>query len=128
MHMRIVLPKSFRNIIVCAVLMTVQFLAPHVVCATEIVIPQTRQITGRVTGVNSKEGIPGVSVYEKGTTTGTLTDAEGKYSLSVSDNAIVVFSSIGFRTEEVSVGNQQVIDVALTEDITSLEEVVVVGY
>ena len=82
--MRIVLPKSFRNIIVCAVLMTVQFLAPHVVCATEIVIPQTRQITGRVTGVNSKEGIPGVSVYEKGTTTGTLTDAEGKYSLSVS--------------------------------------------
>lgn len=77
------------------------------------------------------EGLPGVNVSLKGTTTGTATNAEGWYSLSLPDgdaNAILVFSFIGYATEEVAIGNQARIDVVLLPDVKSLSEVVVVGY
>ncbi len=86
----------------------------------------------RVSGIVTDEKggpLPGVNVIIKGTTIGTTTDVNGKYTLEISDpNAVLVFSFIGFTTQEVTVGNQTAIDVMLISDITSLEEVVVVGY
>jgi TonB-dependent starch-binding outer membrane protein SusC len=73
-------------------------------------------------------GLPGVSVLVKGTTTGTVTDIDGKYSLSVPDaNATLVFSSVGFKTQEIAVNGKSSIDVTLSEG-DALQEVVVVGY
>jgi len=86
------------------------------------------QVKGKVTGDNG-EGLPGVSVAIKGTTTGTATDQNGAYSLTVpGEQSVLVFSFIGYVTEEVLVGTQSTIDVQLVADIKSLQEVVVVGY
>src|SRR5690606_16879988 len=90
---------------------------------------QSRLVTGRVVDKDSNEGLPGVNVILKGTTTGTVTDVSGDYRIEVpSSDAILVFSSIGYATEEISVGAQAVINVSLTADITTLSEVVVIGY
>lgn len=87
-----------------------------------------RTVTGTVTGEDG-EGIPGVNVVVKGTTTGVITDFNGAYSLDVpSDDATLVFSSVGFVTQEIVVGNQTTIDIDLSQDVTALEEVVVIGY
>jgi TonB-dependent starch-binding outer membrane protein SusC len=72
--------------------------------------------------------IPGVNVVEKGTTNGITTDTDGKFSLTVDENATLIFSFIGFVTQEVAVKNRSNFDVQLVSDITSLDEVVVVGY
>jgi TonB-linked SusC/RagA family outer membrane protein len=92
--------------------------------------PLAVTITGRVTD-DKGSGIPGVNVLLKGSTTGTTTRPDGNYSLSVPDNlpnAILVFSYIGYVTEEVPVGNRSTIDITLIADVKSLSEVVVVGY
>ncbi|MGF1636919.1 MAG: SusC/RagA family TonB-linked outer membrane protein [Cyclobacteriaceae bacterium] len=90
---------------------------------------QSINVTGRVVDAESPEGLPGVNVMIKGLTKGTVTDTEGRYSLDVPDgDAILVFSSVGYLTEEVNVGNRKIIDMNLTADITALEELVVVGY
>lgn len=74
-------------------------------------------------------GIPGVSVSVKGTTQGTITDGEGAFTLDVTaSNPILVFSSIGYVTKEISLDNQTVVNVTLSEDSRSLEEVIVTGY
>jgi TonB-dependent starch-binding outer membrane protein SusC len=73
--------------------------------------------------------IPGANILVKGTTNGTTTDAEGRYSLAVlEDNALLVFSFIGYASQEVAVNGRSLIDVVLIEDVQNLEEVVVVGY
>jgi TonB-dependent starch-binding outer membrane protein SusC len=72
--------------------------------------------------------LPGVNVLEKGTSNGTTTDAEGKYMISVSTDATLVFSFIGFKAQEVMIGGKTVIDITMVTDIESLDEVVVVGY
>ena len=88
-------------------------------------------ITGTVTD-ETGTGLPGATVVLKGNaSTGTITDIEGNYSINVPDdqsNPILVFSFVGYTTQEVPVNDQSVIDVQLTDDVTSLEEVVVVGY
>src|SRR5690349_14468551 len=89
---------------------------------------QSRTVTGKVTSLEDNAGIPGVNVVEKGTTNGTVTDIDGTYSISVSENATLVFSFVGFSTQEVAVGNQSVVNAAIAPDVTSLSEVVVVGY
>ncbi len=95
----------------------------------EKISEQTRTITGKVTSMEDEGGLPGVNVIVKGTSTGSVTDVEGNYSLEVpEENAILVFSSIGYVQEEVVVGNLSVIDIMLSPDITALEEIVVVGY
>ena len=83
-----------------------------------------------VTGTVSDEIGPviGVSVVEKGTTNGTVTDLDGKYSISVASDAVLEFSSIGYSTQEIAVGGRSVINVSLAEDAEFLDEVVVVGY
>ena len=70
----------------------------------------------------------GVSVMEKGTSNGVTTDLDGRYEISVKPGAVLVFSSIGYATQEIAVGNQSVINVVLSEDTEFLDEVVVVGY
>lgn len=73
--------------------------------------------------------VPGVNVVEKGTTNGTATDVDGRYSLLVSGNdAVLVFSFIGYTTQEVTVGDRSSVDVTMTPDTQTLQEVVVVGY
>lgn len=85
------------------------------------------RITGRVTD-NNGEPVPGVTVSVPGTGIGTATDLDGKYSLSVPEGSTLAFSFIGFVTQSIVVGDQSIIDVTLSEDISSLDEVVVVGY
>ncbi len=86
-------------------------------------------ISGKVTDLSSDGSLPGVNILVKGTTTGTVTDVEGNYRLTVpAGGEILVFSSIGYTSEEVTIGNQTVINLSLSPDIQSLSEVVVVGY
>jgi TonB-linked SusC/RagA family outer membrane protein len=89
---------------------------------------QEKTISGTVTSAEDNSGLPGVSVIVKGTTVGTVTDIEGGYTLEIPDNSTLVFSYVGFVSEEVVVGNQSVVDIVLTPDLTQLEEIVVVGY
>ena len=88
---------------------------------------QTR-VTGKVTSAEDGTGLPGVSILEKGTTNGTVTDVEGNYSISTGQNATLVFSFVGFTTQEVAVASQSTVSVALATDVTTLGEVVVIGY
>ena len=91
-------------------------------------LAQDRKITGSVQDAKGG-GIPGVSVAIKGTTTGTTTDASGSYSITVkSNNADLVFSSVGFISKATSVANRSTINVTLDEDISQLNEVIVTGY
>lgn len=86
-------------------------------------------VTGQVTAAGpDHETIVGVNVVVKGTTRGTVTDAEGNYSLTVPSQSTLVFSSIGYAPKEVAVGNRTRIDVTMDADVTSLEEIVIVGY
>ena len=87
-----------------------------------------KNITGTVTSAAENEALPGVTVLEKGTRNGTTTDVNGRYNLTVADNATVVFSFVGMLSQEISVVNRTAIDVALVTDILGLEEVVVIGY
>ncbi len=89
---------------------------------------QQRTVTGKVTDQNG-EPLPGTTVMVKGTAQGTITDADGNYSLSnVPDDATLVFSFVGMETQEINVGNRTRIDVTLQEEAVALEEVVAVGY
>lgn len=88
---------------------------------------QTRTISGTVKDTDGGV-LPGVSVLEKGTTNGTTTDVNGHYSLSVSSDAVLVFSFIGMVAREFPVQNQTTIDVVMEADVSLLDEVVVVGY
>ena len=86
------------------------------------------QVTGKVTTSDEGSGLPGVTVLEKGTGNGTVTDADGSYTLKVGSNATLVFSFVGYKSKEVAVGTQNSINVSLESDVTALSEVVVVGY
>ena len=72
--------------------------------------------------------IPGVNILEKGKKNGAVTDFDGGYQILVSPNAVLVFSSIGFKSQEISTNGKSSIDVIMQEDIESLDEVVIVGY
>jgi iron complex outermembrane receptor protein len=96
--------------------------------ATLVGFAQERSVSGKVKSSDDGSGIPGVNILEKGTTNGTVTDADGSFTISVGANATLVFSFVGFATQEVAVGSQTSLDVSLKSDITSLSEVVVVGY
>ncbi|GAB3295994.1 SusC/RagA family TonB-linked outer membrane protein [Hymenobacter tenuis] len=99
---------------------------PVAVRATEVAQPDVT-VTGRV--VDEKgAGIPGVNVIVKGTTTGTQTDADGRYSLTAPDNATLLFSFVGYTAQEVPVSGRTSVNVSLAPDSRALSEVVVVGY
>ncbi|MCC5932585.1 MAG: TonB-dependent receptor [Cyclobacteriaceae bacterium] len=87
------------------------------------------KITGTITEGEKSDPIPGVNVLIKGTSQGTVTDMDGKYSIDVpGSETTLVFSSVGYLTEEVLVGSRSVINLVMRPDITALEEIVVVGY
>jgi TonB-linked SusC/RagA family outer membrane protein len=89
---------------------------------------QSKKITGKVTD-SSGASLPGVSVIVKGTTNGTITDGDGKYSLSnIPENATLQFSFVGMKMQEIVVGGKTTINVTLAEDAIGIEEVVTVGY
>ena len=91
--------------------------------------PVEKTITGQVTDLSTGETLPGVNILVKGTTIGTITDVDGNYRLTAPDDAeTLVFSSVGYTSEEVAIGDQTVIDLAMDPDIQSLSEVVVIGY
>ncbi len=86
-----------------------------------------KTVSGKVTDENNL-GLPGVSVLEKGTLNGTVTDASGQYKMLVKDNAVLVFSYIGYTTNEAQVGTGEVVNINLTPSLKALSEIVVVGY
>lgn len=98
------------------------------ILVTSVAWSQSRTVTGKVTSADDGTGIPGVNVVEKGTNNGTATDVEGNYTLNVGDNSTLVFSFVGYTTQELAVGTQSSINISLATDVTSLSEVVVVGY
>lgn len=92
---------------------------------------QGRVITGTITSAEDGTGLPGVNVVIKGLTTGTITDLDGNYSLSLADSlsdVILIYSFVGFETQEVNIKGQTQIDLALSEETVALQDVVVVGY
>lgn len=93
-----------------------------------IVNAQTRQITGVVTSADDGLGMPGVSIVIKGTTSGTTTDFDGRFSISSSSKDILVFSFVGMVTQEIAVANNSVINVQLQQETVGVDEVVVVAY
>jgi TonB-linked SusC/RagA family outer membrane protein len=96
--------------------------------ADEATSQQQKSISGKVID-SSGFSLPGVSVVVKGTTTGTITDVDGKYSLpNIMSGSTLLFSFVGMKTQEVVVGNNQTINVTLIEDAIGIEEVVAVGY
>ncbi len=86
------------------------------------------RVTGKVTSEDDGTALPGVSILEKGTTNGTVTDVNGEYSIATSANSTLIFSFVGFTTQEISVGSETSINVVLATDVIALNEVVVVGY
>lgn len=88
---------------------------------------QNVQVTGTVSDETGSP-LPGVTILLKGTTTGTTTDLDGKYTISGPASGVLVFSFIGYNPKEESIGNRSQINVSLNPDISNLEEVVVVGY
>jgi TonB-linked SusC/RagA family outer membrane protein len=88
-----------------------------------------RTIKGRVTDKANNEGLPGVNVVVKGSSIGTTTDEKGDYILDVAGNSsVLVFSFVGYISQEIEVGNRSVLDVAIESDTKALSEVVVIGY
>jgi len=89
---------------------------------------QPMTVTGQITDENG-EPLPGVAVMVKGTTRGTLTDAEGEYTIEVEDQAaVIVFSFVGYSTQEVTVGTRTEINISMELEYYGLEDIVVVGY
>lgn len=86
-------------------------------------------VSGKVISGEDNSGLPGVNIVIQGTSIGTVSDVEGNFSLEVPDeNSVLVFSSVGFNSESITVGNQTVINITLSPDVTALSEIVVVGY
>ncbi|MEQ6120550.1 TonB-dependent receptor [Reichenbachiella sp. MALMAid0571] len=85
------------------------------------------EISGKITDENG-QGLPGASVIEKGTTNGTTTDLEGRYKLNVSEEAILVVSFVGYKTQEVTINGRSAVDIQMEMDAQQLEDIVVIGY
>lgn len=85
-------------------------------------------VSGTVTSSDSNEPLPGVNIIIKGTTIGTATDADGKYSIATEKGAVLVFSFVGYASSEVTVGESTEINISLAPDLKMLGEIVVVGY
>lgn len=96
--------------------------------STTLYAQAQRKVMGVVTD-NKGESIPGVNVLVKGTTIGAITDLDGNYSITVPDaKSVLLFTFVGYETQEITVGNQKTINVKLLDDTQALDEVVVVGY
>jgi len=126
---------TLRNALCCIALSASLSLVPKATYSKSPTSPPDVKVAAVETTIRGKvteetgEALPGVNILLKGTSTGTTTDAEGNYSLVVPDNgAVLIFSFIGYVTQEVSVDSRTVVDVAMKADVVSLSEVVVTGY
>jgi len=98
------------------------------ISAASVSEDQQKTVSGRITDANNQP-LPGVNILEKGTLNGAISDADGKFSMNVaSANSVLVFSFVGYTTQEVTVGSQSSINVTLAESAIGLDEIVVVGY
>lgn len=125
--------NMFKLLILGAFLYHSQLSAAIPITATcpeaQVVTQEKITITGVVVDKATGESLPSVSVVVKGTTVGTMTDADGKFSIKVPDrNATLEFSFLSFQKKEVSVGNRNFIKVVMEEDVKMLDEAVVIGY
>ena len=92
-------------------------------------LAQSQRITGRVTSIQDGQALPGVNIQVKGTNNGVSSDANGNYTINVpSPTAVLLFSSIGTVSQEVTIGNRSVINVQMQESVNELTQVVVTGY
>lgn len=89
---------------------------------------QTRTVSGKVTSGDDGTPLPGVSILEKGTSNGTVTNADGLFSINTNDNATLVFSFVGYASQEIIVGDRSSVEVVLETDVTALNEIVIIGY
>ncbi|MCU4157707.1 TonB-dependent receptor [Carboxylicivirga sp. A043] len=112
------IPKGFRLLAVIAVLLL----------TTVANAQEQRTLTGVVVSAVDNAPIPGTNVVVKGTTTGGITDIDGHFSISVKEGDVIVFSFIGFKPQEVLISNQTNLNIAMLEDVSEFDEVVVVGY
>lgn len=102
--------------------------AVFVVITVRGVVAQGLTVTGNIKNIFG-EPVPGVTIIVKGTTNGTVSNSEGRFSIvSISSDAILVFSFVGMKTQEISVSGETIIDVVMEEDAIGLEEVVAIGY
>ncbi len=123
--------KSLVHLVLCTLLSATTWAntLPRGIAAKNEASIADRQITGKVTDRTNNEGLPGVNILIKGTQSGTVTDASGKYSLEIPENgATLVFSFVGYLTQEVETGSRTAVDLTLVPDAKALSEVVVVGY
>lgn len=97
------------------------------VLAAQLTFAQNLQVTGTVTDADGMP-IPGVNVIVRGTNTGSTTDFDGKYAVNANQGQVLVYSFVGYVTQNVTVGTQSVINITLQEDAAELQEVVVLGY
>ena len=109
---------------------TIQAHGVSTLTASTTMVPfADKTVKGKVTDTANGQGLPGVNVVVKGTSVGTTTDERGDYSISVPDNSsTLVFSFVGYLSQEVTVGNRTTIDLGLAPDTKVLSEVVVIGY
>jgi TonB-linked SusC/RagA family outer membrane protein len=99
------------------------------ICLTTGIMAQKHTVTGVVTDETDMTGIPGATVFEKGTSNGTITNVDGQYTITVlSDKDTLVISYIGYKKMEIPINGQSVIDVLMQSEQTELDEVVVIGY
>lgn len=89
---------------------------------------QPRAVRGTVTSAADQLPLPGVSIQVRGTTTGTVTDVDGNYTIQLQSGQVLVFSFVGYRSVTVDPQERSVVNVTMEEDVTGLEEVVVIGY
>ena len=92
------------------------------------VAAQNITVSGKVTSAEDGSTVPGANVLQKGTSNGVITDVDGNYTISVPGDATLVFSFIGYESQEVAVNGRSSISIALATDVQQLSEVVVVGY
>ena len=119
--MPIALPRPVRILSLHKLLLFLSFVIAHRAAA--------QSITGTVTDATDGSGLPGVNILAKGTTTGTVTDIDGNYRITVADNTeTLVFSSVGYQSVEEAIGGRTTISVSLDPDVQGLDEVVVIGY
>ncbi len=109
--------KRFTTLLVCILLGSLQ-----------LILAQASEVTGTVIDANSGEALPGVNIVIKNTTTGTITDVDGSYSINAEPDGILVFSYLGYETTEVPVNNRTTVDISLESEAIGVGEVVVVGY
>lgn len=104
-----------------------RYLTVLLVCGAISAFAQ-KTVSGKITSKDDGSALPGVNVLEKGTSNGTVTDADGNFKITVGDNATLAISFIGFKSQEVAVGAQTEISLVMETEVTSLTEIVVVGY